>query len=82
MKKNIIEYPCQWEYRVIGVDAAAIQEAVAECLGDGSYSCAPGNRSSGGKFCSVSVETVVPDEKTRDAIFQTLTNHPAIKMVL
>jgi uncharacterized protein len=82
MKKKIIEYPCQWDYRVIGADAVALQVAVAECLGGCSYSCVPANRSSSGKYCSVAVEAVVPDEKTRDRIYKSLGKHAAVKMVL
>ena len=82
MDKPIIEYPCHWEYRVVGSDEAALKEAVASCLGDCHYRLAAGNKSSQGKYISLGMGLVVSDEKRRDDIYASLSAHPAIKMVL
>ncbi len=80
--KAEIDYPCSWNYKVIGVDAAAIQNAVATVLGGQPYILTPSRSSSGGKYHSLNLETVVESEGRRNAIYAALKSHAAVKMVL
>jgi putative lipoic acid-binding regulatory protein len=46
------------------------------------YEVSPSNISSNGKYFSLNVTLVVPSEVVRDLIFQNLSKHPAIKIVI
>lgn len=87
MKNNsapepLIEYPCQWEYRVIGKDETSLKKALGDCLGERLCEVAPGNTSAGGKYLSFQVTVTVSDRETRDRIYQKLSAHVAVTMVL
>ena len=77
-----IEYPCTWSYKVIGIDAEAMQNAVETVLGAQRYLLSHSRQSSGGKYVSLHLETVVESEESRNAIFQLLKDHAAVRMVL
>jgi putative lipoic acid-binding regulatory protein len=82
-QKPTIEYPCAWEFRLMGADAAAMESAVAEVLGGReSYTLAPGNRSPAGRWCSISLRMQVENEVHRDEVHRLLREHPAVRMVL
>ncbi|MDH3393600.1 MAG: DUF493 domain-containing protein [Desulfobulbaceae bacterium] len=80
--KAVIEYPCTWNYKVIGLDAEAVQKAVAVVLGEQKYLLTHSRSSSGGKYQSLHLETVVESEERRNAIFNALKNHAAVRMIL
>ena len=80
--KAEIEYPCSWNYKVIGLDVEDLQKAVAVILGEQKYLLTHSRSSSGGKYQSMHLETVVDSEDRRNAIFNALQNHAAIRMVL
>lgn len=80
--KPQIDYPCPWEYRIIGQDVAKLRQAVASVLGTRAYSIRPSHESSSGKYVSLSVEIVVPDEAYRLSTFESLRSHADIRMVL
>ena len=79
-----IEYPCPWQYRLIGEDEAAMRAALADCLGSDAERCvlSTGNRSTGGRYLSLQVELIVMNEEERLEMYRRLAEHPAIKMVL
>ncbi|MCK5145846.1 DUF493 domain-containing protein [bacterium] len=77
-----IEYPCQWHYRVIGMEESLIREAVAHCIKEMDYTLKMANTSRTGKFISLNLEIVVGSEHMRNQIFITLRDHINIKMVL
>ena len=80
--KADIEYPCAWNYKVIGLDAETLQSAVAMVLGEQQYLLTHSRSSSGGKYQSMHLETVVENEDRRNAIFNALKSHAAVRMVL
>ena len=77
-----LEYPRPWTFRVIGTDESLIRQAVSEALGDQEYQLELSNTSSGGKYISMNLETVVQTEEDRNRIYAALTRNPAVKMVL
>ena len=81
-EKAEIEYPCSWNYKVIGLDSEAVQKAVALVLGEQQYLLTHSRSSSGGKYQSLQLETVVVSEERRNVIFNALKNHAAVRMVL
>jgi len=80
--KPEIHYPCQWQYRVIGEDRAAMHQAIATWIPDSASTVCDANVSSGGRYLSLSLEVTVNDEAERLRLYQLLAGHPAIRMVL
>ena len=77
-----IKYPCDWEYRIIGPDEAALKGAAAEILGSRKYDISSGNTSKTGKYVSLSIKTFVESEEIRNNIYAALAKHSAVKTVL
>lgn len=82
MEKPHIDYPCEWEFRIIGADAAAMEAAVAHVLGDEAYSLTPSKQSPEGRWCSLKLEMRVLNEPHRNQVHRLLREHPAVRMVL
>ncbi len=76
-----IDYPTQWEYRIIGKDKKELEEIVKEIFPQG-YELKDGQASSGGKFVSIVVSAEVASEQERNELFAKLKNHPQVSMVL
>ena len=81
-QKPEIEYPCIWEYRIIGSDSEAITSAISDIMGNRDYSIKEGNKSKTGKYVSFNLETFVNDEEYRISLFHQLKEHSDITMVL
>ena len=79
---DIIEYPCNWVYKVIGSNFKKVNSAVSEVLTGKKYTSKKSNMSSKGAYISVSVEIIVENEDIRDSIFNALKMHKDIRMVL
>ena len=77
-----ITYPCQWQFRVIGEDRAAMCQAITTWVAASSCTIADANVSSGGRYLSLSLEVMVHDDAERLRLYQLLAAHPAIRMVL
>ena len=82
MDKLEIQYPCDWEYTVIGANEAAMRDAVAVVFWGKEYSVEFSKKSKAGKYVSLTVKTKVNDEEERNKQCALLAKHPAIKMVL
>ncbi len=81
-KKPQINYPCDWGYKVIGLDEGAVRGAVQDCLPDDGFSLVVSRASAGGKYVSLNLTLTVNNEEHRDTIFAALTGHPDVKMVI
>ena len=77
-----IEYPCRWLYKVIGSDAHELREAILEIIDVAGMTMELSNTSSGGKYLSLNVEVTVRDEGERLRFYESLRDHPAVRMVL
>ena len=80
--KPEIHYPCQWQYRIIGEDRAAMHQAIATWVAASAGTVCDANVSSGGRYISLSLEVTVHDDAERLRLYQLLAGHPAIRMVL
>lgn len=80
--KAKIDYPCVWQYKVIGMKREAMRAAISEHLGDAPYSLAESRVSSGGKYISMALELSVNSDAQRLRLYQVLGDHPDIKVVL
>ena len=81
-KKPAIMYPCAWQYKLIGMNKDAIQQAIAEIIADHQHTITPSNTSSSGKYISFNLELEVHSEEHRDAFFCKLRDHTDIKFVI
>ncbi len=81
-KKPDITYPCQWLYKVIGKEPKLIQEAIETSCRPVPVKISPSHASSKGSYWSFNAELTVESEEMRLAIYRSLTNDPAVKLVL
>ena len=81
-KKPEIDYPCLWEYKVIGENQDLTKEALRTACSPKEPTITYSHTSSGGKYHSFSATVHVEDEKSRVSIFEKLHHHTAIKMVI
>ena len=80
-KKNEIQYPCTWHYRIIGNSKEELIEAAFELL-EKEFIHTLGKESSGGKYHSINLEILGETKEERDQIFATLHKDSRIKFVL
>lgn len=80
--KPNIEYPCQWQYRLIGEDRAAIMAAIDQAVDVRLCVISEGNTSSGGRYLSLNLELTVSSEAERLRLYQLFSDHPAIRVVI
>ena len=88
MKKNQnlckaqINYPCQWLYKVIGLDREKLHRALLEIVSDDSCDITFSNSSRTGKYHCLNLEVTVLSEEVRNSIYMALKAHPQVKIVL
>jgi putative lipoic acid-binding regulatory protein len=80
--RPIISYPCDWTYTVIVKDPVMIEQTIEKILGKYNYNIVPSNASKKGKYYSFRVVVNVPDEETKDMLFQQLEAEETISIVL
>jgi len=81
-KKVVIEYPCNWCYKVIATEKAALEQAIKDVIDEREHTLAPSNKSKTGKYVSMNLDMLVHNEDDRTFIFDALKKHQNIKMVL
>jgi putative lipoic acid-binding regulatory protein len=81
-KKPNIEYPCDWEYKVIGTDVDEMLKAIEQVVEGIEYRISSSNVSSKGKYFSLNLTVFVTSEVIRDIIFAKLKDCKSVKMVL
>ncbi len=88
--KPEIEYPCPWDYKIIGTCEDALRGAVQVCLartlnqdsGAREFELGMSRTSNGGKYVSLNLNLMVMDETERNQIFSSLAGHPEIRIVI
>lgn len=81
-KKAQFEYPCAWVYKIRGSSEDAIRLAIREILQDEACSITLSNSSKTGKYHCLNLELTVCSEEHRVSIYESLRNHPSVKIVL
>lgn len=81
-RKAEIDYPCVWQYKIIGTDQQVLQAVVAEHLSDSPYSLSASKKSSAGRYLSMNLELTVNSDEQRQSLYRALSAHPAVKAVL
>lgn len=81
-EKPKIDYPCLWNYKVIGEDCSLLKDLITSACNPHSVKITHSHSSTKGKYHSLNAELVVPDEKVRLRIYDLLKKDPAVKIVL
>jgi putative lipoic acid-binding regulatory protein len=77
-----IVYPCLWVYKVIGKNQDDMREAIMAACTPHPVKISSSRASSKGSYWSFNAEIEVKDEPMRLSLYQSLSNHPAITLVL
>jgi putative lipoic acid-binding regulatory protein len=81
-RKPDIEYPCPWNFTIIGTDGEEIRRRVGELLAGVDYTLQVGRESSGGKYVSLKLTTTVRSEEHRYDLHEKLVQDPLVKVVM
>jgi len=81
-QKVVIEYPCNWCYKIIASEKAALEQAIRDVIDEREHSVSHSNKSKTGKYISMNLDLLVHNEDDRTFIFDALKRHQDIKMVL
>ena len=82
LQRPKIEYPCEWEYRIVGTDQEALKKSVCDVVKGREYSLTFSNISRNGKYISLGLTTIVEDEAVRNEIFASLKAQPSVEIVI
>lgn len=81
-KKPRINYPCDWQYKIIGTNTDEMIKAIELAVEGLDYKITSSNISSKGNYFSLNLKVFVESEGIRDIIFTKLKDNDFIKMVL
>ena len=81
-EKLELEYPCNWAYKLISSEKAALEKAIHDVIDQREHSLVHSNNSKSGKYISMNLELLVHNEDDRNFIYEALKAHSNIKMVL
>lgn len=81
-KELKLDYPCNWQYKMIIAKENSAKKIAKEVLGGREHSIKKSNNSSKGKYSSHSLEVLVHGSDDRKALFEKLKQHDKIKFVL
>ncbi len=80
--KPEIEYPCRWQYKVIGRKKEQLTHAIKEICAPAPVEISYSHTSKSGKYHSMNAAIDVQDEQARNSLFSAFQNHPDITMVI
>jgi uncharacterized protein len=81
-RKPEIDYPCQWEYKVIGKNVDQMLAAIENAASGLEYSVTPSNVSKNGNYFSLNFSLEVPNEVVRNIVYKKLGENEDVIMVL
>ena len=81
-EKLVLEYPCDWDYKVMCHTEINIEEIIVDVVKDRDFKHKKGNISKTGKYHSYNVTLLVHSDDDRTALFDFFKSHPNVKMVL
>ncbi len=80
--KPKIDYPCTWQYKIIGISKADICRVVESVVQEQPYVLTDSHVSRSGRYVSMNLEMTVHDEEQRLALYRIMGDDPAIKVIL
>ena len=78
----VLEYPCNWGYRVMCLAHIEIGEIVTHVLKDRDFDHELGNKSKTGKYQSYNITILVHSDDDRRGLFELFKGHEHVAMVL
>lgn len=81
-QKVQIDYPSNWQYKVVTGHEDHTKEAVLDVINERLHTLTHSKSSKGGKYISMNLELLVQNEDDRNFIFEALKAHHLVKMVL
>ncbi len=81
-KKLELEYPCNWDYKVIIHKDCDIHDITKCVFGAREHKVAKSNKSKSDKYHSYKVSTLVHNEDDRKELFEQLRKDKNVKIVL
>jgi len=81
-QKPNIDYPCDWNYKVIGTDVDEMISAIEKAVEGMEYEINSSNVSSKGNYFSLNLKVFVTSEAIRGIIFEKIKASEFVKMVL
>lgn len=81
-RKPDINYPCNWDYKIIGTDLDQMIEAIELIVEGMDYKISSSNVSTQGNYFSLNLTVFVNSEIIRDIIFSKLVESKFIRFVL
>ncbi len=81
-QKVLIEYPSNWQYKLVTLHEDHTKEAVQDIINDRLHTLTHSKSSKGGKYVSMNLELLVHNEEDRNFIYEALKAHQRVKMVL
>lgn len=87
MKKNsLIEFPCHFPVKIIGVNTQAFIEEIEHItlshFLNFDKTCITHKKSKGENYVAMTVTVYAENQEKLDAFYQEVTKHPLVKMVL
>lgn len=80
-KKPNIDYPCDWNYKIIGTDMDEMIKAIEGAVIRMKYEIKSSNVSSNGNYFSLNLKVLVISEVIRDIIFAKLEASKSVKIL-
>ena len=77
-----LDYPCNWQYKLVMRQEISISLVLKETLGDRKHKTSISNKSSKGKFTSHQVELLVHNEDDRKELHRLFHSHKDVKMIV
>ena len=81
-RKFELDYPCEWQFKLIGLSEELLANAVIAIITNKSYQLELSKQSAKGKYISMTLAIEVSSENERVGLFDKFKNHGDIKMVL
>jgi len=81
-EESLIEYPCRFPIKVMGVNADGFVHAVTEIARRFDPAEIELRPSSGSKYLGVTITINATSREQLDELYRTLSTHPMVKVVL
>ena len=81
-EKLELEYPCNWQYKVMLLAEHSIEDVMIETIINREYDLTLGNKSKTGKYQSFNIELLVHNDEYRIKLFAQFNKHSKVAMVL
>lgn len=80
--KPDIDYPGKWVFKVFGKDSDLLSETIAQIMPGSDYTLTPSHSSSHGRYHCLNLELTVVSDEDRISIYEALSAHKDILIVL